>query len=100
MVELTQEVIDHLFDLYKKATGSREERTPRVANVQQALEERGRYEYRAGSQWSGNSKFVIEAAGVRFEPNYSPRGKKEKQEIEKAKKAVEKETEEYIKSLK
>lgn len=59
MVELTQKVIDDLFDIYKEVTGCTWARYPVLEDVKSSLEEFNVFEYRAGSKWSGHSKFII-----------------------------------------
>ncbi len=99
-IQLTQEIIDNLFGLYKQCTGCVEDIYPRLESVLQTFAECGRFEYRAGSKWSGHSKFIIEPDGVCFESNYFPTGKREMEQIRKAKVLFEDRVKEYFESLK
>ena len=96
----TQEAVNHLFTLYKEFTGSVEDRVPSSDRVKSDLVEHHHFEYRAGSKWSGHSKFVIQSHGVGFcaifSPNYDPKSKGEKARIEKAKREFEQAAGSYL----
>lgn len=99
MVELTQEVINDLFDIYREVAGCTWARYPLLEDVKSSLEEFNVFEYRAGSKWSGHSKFIINPSSIYFYPNCDPHGKREKKQIEKAEKEFERRVNEYIASL-
>ena len=99
-IKLTQEIINKIFDLYKEATGCLESRYPSIEDVKTAIEKYGVFEYRAGSKWSGDSKFVISYEKAYFYPNYEPRNKREKEKIERARTLFGNLITEYIESIK
>ncbi len=96
---LTQEIINHLFEMYKEIVGSSEEGVPKLEKVLKTLNQQSDFECRAGSRWSGDSKFMINYSGARFYPNYTPKTTKEKDSIETAVALFEKQAREYIESL-
>ena len=96
--KLTQKIIDDLFEIYKIITGSSETRFPKSNDIQQALNDIGHFEYRAGSRWSGHSKFIIDNhTGVSFYANYDPTNKKEAEKIEKAEQLFKETVKNYLK---
>lgn len=99
-MQLTQKIINELFGIYREVTGSCESRLPYLEDVARCLRESGCFEYRAGSRWSGESKFIIRPSGVCFYPNYAPRGKRESRQIEQARALFEEKVNEYLDSLK
>lgn len=99
-VNLTQKILDDLFGIYKEVTGCTWERNPRLEDVQKYIELMGKYEYRAGSKWSGNSKFEISDSGeIYFYPNCEPLDKKEGREIKRAEKLFKKRVNDYFAKL-
>lgn len=107
--ELNQDILDHLFGLYKEITGSSEEYYPKLEDVLKQMWWKGNhdFEYRAGSRWWGHSKFRLYAMGsdgdicVYFEPNAFGVmfGKGVEKQIKKAEEEFSKRAEEYMKSL-
>ena len=63
MTKLTQKVIDDLFGIYKEEFGPVISRTPKLDLVKSFLKDGGYFEYRAGSKWTGHSKFLISPSG-------------------------------------
>ena len=98
--KLTQKTIDNLFNLYKEVSGSIETRYPQVNEVIGSLNASGFFEYRAGSKWSGDSKFVITTSDVYFYPNYEPKSSMEKRQVDEARLLFEKNVVDYFNSIK
>ena len=99
-IRITQKEFNHIFDLYKKATGSTESIYPQLSRIGIDLANQNHFEYRAGSKWSGHSKFVIDGHNIIFSPNCASRNKKEQRQIEKASQQFEKRVKEYLNQLK
>ncbi len=95
-VRITQKELNHMFDLYREATGSVEVNYPSLSAIGVALVHDHHFEYRAGSKWSGHSKFVIDKNGIIFSPNCAPKGRKEQREIKKASHLFEKKIKTYL----
>ena len=93
---LDQKSLDEIFEIYKDVTGSLEDRYPVLEDVKKDLNTLGWYEYRAGSRWSGDSKFIIATRSISFYPNCEPRTKRDAKAIEKAKKLFGKKIKAYI----
>ena len=100
-VSLTQNELNHLFDIYKEVAGSTEIRYPLLDDVLMSLGRDFRYEYRAGSRWSGHSKFTLGFhSGIKFEPNYDPKNEAEKAEIKRTVNSFDERIQEYLEKLK
>jgi len=60
-VEVTQEILNGIFDIYKEVTGSLEKEYPKLDELEDFLNSGSPFDYNAGSRWSGHSKLIIEA---------------------------------------
>ncbi len=102
-MKLTQKIIDDLFGIYKEEFGPIIYKAPRVDQVESYLNKGGHYEYRAGSKWSGESKFVIDRRRVSFEINADPKGynkrKFSEEEVKKAEESFNNRVKQYLESL-
>mgnify|MGYP001564784053 CR=1 FL=1 len=97
--ELTQEVLDDIFKIYKKTTGSVEDRFPNIDSVRDYIEKFGFFEYRAGSSLSGHSKFVIEVEDkLKFylSPNCECSTRKESRKAEKIRDSFDRAVKNYM----
>jgi hypothetical protein len=99
-VKITQNELNHIFDLYRKVTGSTDTRYPSLSSVGLDLADYHSFEYRIGSRWSGDSKLEINNNRVTFYPNCTPRNARIKKQIEKAVKSFEEEVKDYLEQLK
>lgn len=98
--DLNQDILDNLFRIYVETTGSWDDKYPVLNDVIDSLNKHHYFEKRAGSRWSGDSKFVINAQGVVFEPNTSFKTKKrEQKQIDKAVKEFSEKAGRYLDSL-
>jgi len=100
IVKPTQEILDHIFEIYKNTTGSVHPRPPLLEDVISALSKRGCFEYRAGSRWSPESKLYIDRSRIWFYPNYDSHGIREETKIKKAQDLFEEKVQEYFETLK
>lgn len=84
--ELTQEILDDIFKIYKKIVKSEEKVFPNLSDVKQYLISVGIFEYRVGSSLCGNSEFIVafyEGVEFSFIPNCDSVKRREKRKEEK-----------------
>jgi len=98
MLGIKEEHISALYQIYDEAFGARA-RPPRFDHVQEDLKDAGFFDYRAGSRWSPNSKFLINCGTVQFSPSYSPKDEVEQQEMDAARKQFDERVDNYMRII-
>jgi len=72
--EITQEILNGIFNAYKKTTGSKSENYPVLEEFRKAINQHGQYTLSAESKWSSKSTIMIDDVfGCSFQPNCLPR---------------------------
>lgn len=101
--QLTQEILNDIFEIYKEITGCMSKKYPSIEGVKQDFIDSNCSEWRVGSKFSGHSKFEIYDRGrglqFIFYSNYTPTNKREKKQIEKTELEFEKRIMAYLKKL-
>lgn len=102
--QLTQEILNELFEIYKEITGCLSDRYPSIKMVKQDFIEGNCSEWRVGSKFSGHSKFEIYNRGGElqfvFYPNYTSNNKEEEKQIKKTELEFEKKIADYLRKRK
>ncbi len=100
--QFTQEVVDAIFDLYRKALRSHYP-APRLKVIQEALENEGVYEYKVGPAkvWQSILRFRMDKAEIQVEFDYvlQPQYSKMKEDIESMKAVFDQSWSEYQKNI-
>lgn len=97
--ELTQEILDDIFRIYKSITQSKEEIFPDAGEVKGHLSSAGIFEYRTGSSLCGNSKFIVasdEKVGFSFIPNCNSTRRSEKRKGDRMAKSFGRAVKNYL----